>query len=155
MAEKFRSFYINYVPPERMHMYMHWRSSPLHWLFQSERRRKYLSIAVTCTAHNSPLKAVRLAKEIFKLKRFLRLQQVRTHGLAILIHWLHFIQHTTWRSQRGICNQKESSSILLQCDHMNIVSSIAWQNPALLSFTHRGTESTKGSSRWYVRSSPT
>jgi len=46
----------------RMHMQMHWRPSPLHWLFQPERRRKYLSTIVTCTAQNSPLKAIRLKK---------------------------------------------------------------------------------------------
>jgi len=75
MGEKFKSFYINQPCTTPI-------SSPLHWLFQPERQRKYLFIAVTCTAQNSTLKAIRLKKEIFKLKRFLRLQHVRNSGIG-------------------------------------------------------------------------
>jgi len=64
-----------------MHMHMHWRLSPLHWLFQSEPRRKYSSTTMTCIVQNSLLKIIRLQSEV-KSKRFLRTQQVQNLGIG-------------------------------------------------------------------------
>ena len=74
-------------------MHMHWHLSPLHWLFQPERQRKYSYTVLTCTVRNSSLKIVILQKESFKSMRFLRLQRVQNSGLAILIHRLYLIRH--------------------------------------------------------------
>ena len=79
----------------------------------------------------------------------------RTQGLAIIIRWFHLIWHAAWRSEGGSCNQKESSRILLQRIHTNIISSVVWWNPTLLSFTQRDIRDTQGSSRRYVCGLPT
>jgi len=76
MVEKFQNFYIYRVSRHKMRMQMRWCPSLLHWPFQSEPRREYLSIVATCTVTNFPLMIVELQEEIFKSKRFLRFQQV-------------------------------------------------------------------------------
>jgi len=65
----------------KMHMQVYWHPSLLHWLFWPEPQREYSSTVVICTVANSPLKTVKLQKEIFKLKRFLRLQHVSNLGI--------------------------------------------------------------------------
>ena len=62
---------------------MHWHPSLLRWPFQPEPRRKYSCTIATCTAANSPLKTVRLQKEIYKLKRFLRFLQASSLGIDV------------------------------------------------------------------------
>ena len=42
----------------KMHMQRHWRPSLLHWLFQLEPQKDYLSTIMTCTVANSSLKTV-------------------------------------------------------------------------------------------------
>jgi len=60
---------------------MHLCLSLLHWPFQPEPWRKYLSTVTTCTAQNSSLKKITLQEETFKTKKFQRFQQVRNLGI--------------------------------------------------------------------------
>jgi len=126
-----------------------------HWPFQPEPSINYSSTIGTCTVANSPLKIVKLQEETFKLKRFLRLWQVSKLGLVIPLRQLRLIWHIAWWPQGGSCHQNKNSSILLQCNHAGIISSIVWWNPSLIPFTQRGIGSTQRRSWWYVQSSPT
>ena len=60
MAEKFQSFYIDHVPRQQNAHADALASLAASLALQLEQRRKYSSTAVTCTAQNSPLKAVEL-----------------------------------------------------------------------------------------------
>ena len=52
-----------------MRMQMHWRLSPLSWLFQLKRQKKYSTTVMTCIVRNSSLKMIKLQQETFKSKK--------------------------------------------------------------------------------------
>ena len=125
----------------KKHMQTRWHPSPLHWPFQLDPRRKYSSTVATCTAANLPLKTIRLQEETFKSKRFSRFWQASSLGIGnSLSLTLSYMTYCLTTPRRQLY-QKESSSILLQCDHADIISPIVWWNPAPMPFTQRGTGS--------------
>ena len=78
MAEKFRSFYINYVQCQKNAHADALASLAVSLVLPAGATEKYSSTTTTCTAQNSPLKKVKLQQKTFKLKKFWRLQQVLT-----------------------------------------------------------------------------
>jgi len=110
----------------KMRMQMHWRLSLLHWPSQPEPHRECLSTVVTCTITKSPLNTVKLKEKTFKLKRFLRLQQVSSLGTdnSLTLISSCTIYCLTTHHKEATTIRRKAHSILLQYDHTNIVSSL-------------------------------
>jgi len=118
----------------KMRMQTHWRPSLLHWPFQPEPRREYLSRVVNCTIENLSLKTVKLQEETFKSKRFLRLQQVSNLKIGDSLTSTSSYMAYCVMIPRTLLPSEENPLILLQCDHANIVPPIVWRNPTPMPF---------------------
>jgi len=119
----------------KMRMQTHWHPSLLHWPFQPEPRREYLSTVVTCTVANSPWETVELQEETFKSKSFLRLRQVSNLGISdSLTSTSSYMTYRLMNPKRQLPSEgKLLDSITMH--HANIVPSIVWWNPTLMPFT--------------------
>ena len=133
----------------RMHMQMHWHPSPLHWLLQLERQKKYTSTTVTYATRNSPLKIVRLQKKVSSQWGFWDFNRSKTQGLVILIQRLCLIRHIARCPKKAAAIRKKSSSVLLQCD----VEIASEDESSGLMLCPRGDEIVRGGWRGGERSS--